>query len=156
MENDHNGYISVNPNLQSAIDDLINGGATIGLFSASGFGISRPLAALVANVESVDPEIDGTTLSVTSLQLVDGNVALTLSADAVDPLAGSTVFVSGGKVSATLVVRYADALNGEWSEIREPIEFAVEDASAGAVFTKALSDLGLDASKGFFKVEIVQ
>lgn len=156
MENEHNGYISVNPNLQSAIDDLINGGASIGLFSTSGFGISRPLAALMANVESVDPEIDGTTLTVTSLQLVDGNVALTLSADAVDPLAGSTVFVSDGKVKATLVVRYAATLGGEWREIREPIEFEVEDASAGAVFTKALSDLGLDASKGFFKVEIVQ
>lgn len=156
MENENNGYISVNPNLKSAIEDLINGGATVGLLSASSTGIARPLAALMANVESVDPEIDATTLSVTSLELVDGKVALTLSADAVDPLAGSTMFVSAGKVSATLVVKYADALDGEWNEVREHIEFEVEDASAGAVFTKALSDLGLDATKGFFKVEIVQ
>lgn len=155
MENEHNGYISVNPKLESAISDLINGGLPITMLTSSS-RMSRSLAALIASVDTVEPSIKDSSLTVTSLDLVDGNVSLTMSAEAVNPLAGNTLFVSDGKVRATLIVRYADSLGGEWNEVREPMEFTVEDASAGAVYTKALSDLGLDATKGFFKVEIEQ
>lgn len=154
-ENEHNGYISVNPNLESAISDLINGGLPITLFSAPS-RMSRSLAALIAAVDTVEPSIKDSTLTVTSLDLVDGAVSITLSAEAEDPLAGNTLFASDGKVKATLVVKYADSLGGEWNEVREPVEFSIVDDTVETVFTKALSDLGLDATKGYFKVEIEQ
>ena len=59
-------------------------------------------------------------------------------------------------MKATLVVKYADSLGGEWNEVREPVEFSIVDDTVETVFTKALSDLGLDATKGYFKVEIEQ
>ncbi len=154
-ENEHNGYISVNPNLEGAISDLINGGLPVTLMSVSS-RMSRSLAALIAAVDTVEPAIKDSTLTVKSLDLVDGTVSITLSAEAEDPLAGSTLFVSDGTVKATLVVKYADSLGGEWSEIREAVEFPIVDDSVETVFTKALSDLGLDATNGFFKVEIEQ
>lgn len=154
-ENEHNGYISVNPDLESAISDLINGGLPITLFSAPS-RMSRSLAALIAAVDTVEPSIKDSTLTVTSLDLVDGAVSITLSAEAEDPLAGNTLFASDGKVKATLVVKYADSLGGEWNEVREPVEFSIVDDMVETVFTKALSDLGLDATKGYFKVEIEQ
>ncbi len=154
--NANNGYITVNPNLESAISDLVNGGMPVRLASVASRRMSASLASLISAVDTVEPSIKGSTLTVTSLGLADGVVSIAMSAEAEDPLAGSTLFVSDGKVRATLVVKYSDSLGGEWSEVREPVEFAVEDGAVDAVFTKALSDLGLDASRGFFKVEIEQ
>ncbi len=154
--NANNGYITVNPNLESAISALVNGGMPVQLASVASRRMSASLASLISAVDTVEPSIKGSTLTVTSLGLADGVVSIAMSAEAEDPLAGSTLFVSDGKVRATLVVKYSDSLGGEWSEVREPVEFAVEDGAVDAVFTKALSDLGLDASRGFFKVEIEQ
>ena len=155
VENGKNGYIAVNPLLDAAIRDLIRGRSATGLLTASPGRISSSVAALMLGVPTVEPTLDASTLAITSLALVDGSVELTLGAAADDPVAG-TVFVTDGKVSATIVVSYADALDGEWHSIEVPIEKAVEEGTVSETLTFSLSELGLDASKGFFKVELKQ
>ena len=155
VDNDHNGYISVNPNLQAAISDLINGGNSITLRSAGQSGMPKALAALMLGVDSVDPAINSKTLSIRSLALADGVVKLMLGAQAEDPAAG-TVFVTDGIVRATVVVKYADSLGGEWKSVEKYIEKKIEDGAVSEELTFSLEELGLDASKGFFKVELKQ
>jgi hypothetical protein len=155
MENDYNGYISVNPDLQTAISDLINGGHSISLLSAGPKRMPKTLAALMLGTDSVDPSIDATTLSIKSLALADGNVTIALAAEAEDPAAG-TVFVSDGMVKVTVIVKYADSLDGEWKSVEKDLEKKIEDGTVSEELTFSLEDLGLDASKGFFKVEVKQ
>ena len=153
MENTHNGYISVNPDLEAAISDLINGGSSISLMSAGPARMPKTLAALMLGADSVDPSIDEKTLSIKSLVLADGNVTIALSAEAEDPAAG-TVFVTDGMVKVTVVVKYADSLSGEWKSVEKYIEKKIEDGAVSEELTFSLEELGLDASKGFFKVEV--
>ena len=153
MENDNNGYISVNPNLEGAIADLINGGNSISLMSAGRARMPKTLAALMLGADSVDPSIDAKTLTIKSLALVDGNVTIALAAEAEDPAAG-TVFVTDGIVKVTVVVKYADSLAGEWKSVERNLEKKIEDGAVSEELTFSLEELGLDASKGFFKVEV--
>ena len=158
MANTHNGYIAVNPNLEAAISDLINGsgGSTLRLLAAAPGRISASVAALMLGVPATDPSIQEGTLTITGLTLDGDNVAFTVSADAEDPLAGSTVFVSEGKLTVTVTVKYADSLDGEWKEKSEVKTFEITDGAVSDTFTFSLSDLGLDSSKGFFKVDVKQ
>ena len=153
--NGKNGYIAVNPLLETAIRDLIRGRSATGLLTASPGRISSSVAALMLGVPTVEPTLDAGTLAITSLALVDGSVELTLGAAADDPAAG-TVFVTDGMVRATVVVRYADALDGEWHSVEKCIEKKIEEGSVSETLTFSLEELGLDASKGFFKVELKQ
>ena len=155
MDNDYNGYISVNPNLQTAISDLINGGSSITLMSAGPSKMSKALAALMLGVDTVDPSLDAKTLSIKELTLANGEVTLSLSAEAEDPAAG-TVFVTDGMVRATVVVKYAASLDGEWKSVEKTLEKKVEEGAVSEELTFSLEELGLDASKGFFKVELKQ
>ena len=153
MENDNNGYIAVNPDLQTAISDLINGGSAISLLSAGPSRMPKTLAALMLGADSVDPSIDAKTLAIKSLALADGTVTIALAAEAEDPAAG-TVFVTDGMVRVTVVVKYADSLSGEWKSVEKYIEKKIEDGAVSEELTFKLEDLGLDATKGFFKVEV--
>ena len=153
MADTHNGYIAVNPNLQTAIANLIDGGSSLRLLAAAPGQMSASVAALMLGVPSVEPSLKEGTLAVTSLTLADGTVRLTLGAEAEDPAAG-TVFVSDGLVRATIVVKYADALDGEWKSVETAIEKKIEEGAVSDEITLSLEELGLDASKGFFKVEV--
>ena len=155
MENTHNGYISVNPRLQSAIDDLINGGSSLSLLSAAaGRRLPSAVAALLLGVPSVEPSLKEGTLAVTSLTLTEGKVRLTLGAEAEDPVAGTAWLDSDGIVHATVVVKYADSLDGEWKSVEKAIEKKIAEGAVSDEITLSLEALGLDASKGFFKVEV--
>ena len=153
MADTHNGYIAVNPSLQTAIANLINGGSSLRLLAAAPGQMSASVAALMLGVPSVEPSLKEGTLAVTSLTLAEGTVRLTLGAEAEDPAAG-TVFVSDGLVRATIVVKYADALDGEWKSVETAIEKKIEEGAVSDEITLSLEELGLDASKGFFKVEV--
>ena len=153
MENANNGYISVNPDLMASINDLINGGSSLRLLSAVPGRMSSAVAALMLGVPSVEPSLDEKTLAIKSLTLAEGTVTLTLGAEADDPAAG-TVFVTDGLVRATVVVKYADSLDGEWGSKTVEIEKQIEEGAVSETLTFSLKELGLDASKGFFKVEL--
>ena len=157
VENAHNGYIAVNPELQASIADFVNGGkGRTRLTSAiRGGAMPKTLAALMVGADSVDPSIDEKTLAIKALSLVDGEVKLVLGAEADDPAAG-TVFVSDGIVRATVGIKYADSLGGEWKSVEVPIEKKIEDGSVNEEISLSLEKLGRDASKGFFKVELKQ
>ena len=155
MANANNGYIGVNPELQSSINNLINGGSTLQLLAAINGNLASSVAALVLGVDSVEPKLDEKTLAIKSLTLADGKVTLTLGAEADDPTAG-TVFVTDGMVRATVVVKYADSLGGEWKSVEKYIEKKVEDGAVSEEISFSLEELGLDATKGFFKVELKQ
>ena len=156
VENSSNGYISVSPELLDAMDALVNGGKSGSrTFASNSRAVPKTLAALMIGKDSVDPEIDEKTLAIKSLSLEDGEVKLVLGAEADDPTVG-TVFVSDGKVRATIVVKYADSLGGEWNSVEVPIEKDIEDGSVSEEINLSLKALGLDASKGFFKVELKQ
>ena len=153
MENANNGYISVNPDLATAISDLINGGSAIHLSAVASGRMSSSVAALMLGVPSVEPSIKTETLSIRSLTLSHGTVTLALAAEADDPAAG-TVFVTDGIVHATVVVKYADSLDGEWNSVEKVIEKKIEEGTVSETLTFSLSELGLDPTKGFFKVEV--
>ena len=153
VDNEHNGYISVNPSLSAAISDLINGGSSISLMSAGPAQMPKTLAALMLGADSVDPSIDAKTLAIKSLALADGTVTIALAAEAADPAAG-TVFVTDGMVKVTVVVKYADSLSGEWKSVEKKIEKKIEDGAVSEELTFSLEELGLDPTKGFFKVEV--
>ena len=104
-------------------------------------------------VPSVEPSIKTETLSIRSLTLSHGTVTLALAAEADDPAAG-TVFVTDGMVKVTVVVKYADSLSGEWKSVEKYIEKKIEDGAVSEELTFSLEELGLDSTKGFFKVEV--
>ena len=153
MENANNGYISVNPDLAAAISDLINGGSAVHLLSSASGQMPSAVAALMLGVPSVEPSIKTETLAIKSLTLADGTVTLALAADADDPAAG-TVFVTDGIVHATVVVKYTDSLDGEWNSVEKVIEKKIEEGTVSETLTFSLEELGLDPTKGFFKVEV--
>ena len=123
--------------------------------SAGPTKMPKALAALMLGVDTVDPSLDAKTLSIKALTLSGGEVTLSLSAEAEDPAAG-TVFVTDGMVRATVVVKYADSLDGEWKSVEKTLEKKVEEGAVSEELTFSLEELGLDASKGFFKVELKQ
>jgi hypothetical protein len=152
-DNAHNGYISVNPYMQPAIDNLIGAGANVGLLSLGGGKVSVRVAALALGVPTLENSIEETTLAVKGLALEGGMVKLTLGAEANEPSLG-TVFVSDGTVTATIVIKYADSLAGEWNSKEVVKTFEIEAGAVSETIEISLAELGLDASKGFFKVEL--
>ena len=152
-ENHHNGYITVNPNLQSAIDNLIGAGNTVGLLSVGGGRVPMQLAALSLGMPTLENSVEEGTLAIKSIALEGDNVNLTVGAAADEPAKG-TVFVSDGKVTVTIVVSYTDTLGGKWDSTELTKTFEIEDGSVADTLTFSLEELGLDSSKGFFKVEL--
>jgi uncharacterized protein (DUF2141 family) len=156
-DNTHNGYIQVNPDLETSIRNLINSGATT--MSLTAGGMASPLVALMFGVDSVLPEVEANTLQITSLALEGDIVKLTVAAAAKDNSAllaqsGMFVPVEGGKVTVTLAVKSASSLGGDWSEDTVEKTFEIEDGMVGDTLEFSLSELGLDSGKGFFKVEL--
>jgi len=152
-ENANNGYISVNPKLQTAIDNLVGAGNSVGLLSLGGGKVSMQVAALALGVPTLENTVKDSTLAVTGLTLENGAVNLTVGAEADEPSLG-TVFVSNGKVMTTVVVYYTAQLGGDWEVVvTKSVEFAIDDeGSVGDTFKIPLD--GLDTTKGFFKVDL--
>ena len=151
--NAHNGYITVNPELKPAIDKLIGTGANIGLLSMGGGQVPMQMASLALGLPSLENSIEESSLAIKSLALENEMVKLTLGAEANEPSLG-TVFVSDGTVTATIVVKYADSLNGEWSATEVTKTFVINEGGVSDELSFSLRELGLDPSKGFFKVEL--
>ena len=154
-DNAHNGYISVNPELQTAIDNLIGAGNNIGLLSLGG-QIPMQVAALSLGMPTLENSIEESTLAIKSIALEGGAVNLTVAAEANEPSLG-TVFVSNGKVTTTIVISYADSLNGDWKEKEFEKTFEIADGNVDGVLTITREELmkeGLDTSRGFFKVSL--
>lgn len=156
-DNTHNGYIQVNPDLETSIRNLVNSGATT--MSLTAGGMASPLVALMFGVDSVLPEVEANTLQITSLALEGDIVKLTVAAAAKDNsslLAQSGMFVpvEGGKVTVTIAVKSASSLGGDWSEDTVEKTFEIEDGMVGDTLEFSLSELGLNSGKGFFKVEL--
>ena len=82
------------------------------------------------------------------------HIAYFIVGAAADEPAKGTIFVSDGKVTVTIVVSYADTLGGTWNSTELTKTFEIEDGAVADTLTFSLSDLGLDSSKGFFKVEL--
>ena len=51
-------------------------------------------------------------------------------------------------------MKYADSLSGEWKSVEKYIEKKIEDGAVSEELTFSLEELGLDSTKGFFKVEV--
>ena len=152
-ENGNNSYISINPELDSLIRNLINAGSTPSMLSAGAGMMSMNLASLALGMPTLENSVEEGTLAIKSIALDGDNVNLTVGAAADEPAKG-TVFVSDGKVTVTIVVSYADALGGTWNSTELTKTFEIEDGSVADILTFSLSELGLDSSKGFFKVEL--
>ena len=154
MENTNDGYIAVNPDLVANIARVVAANSAGGMMSlaASGY-MPSAMASMMLGVDSIEPEIEDGTLAVKSIALDGDNVNLTVGAAADEPAKG-TIFVSEGKVTATIVVSYADTLGGTWDSTELTKTFEIEDGSVADTLTFSLSELGLDSSKGFFKVEL--
>ena len=110
---------------------------------------------LAVGADVAEPTINERTLKVSGLSLNGDTVSLTVSAEADDPFAG-TVFVSANAVTVKLVVKSADSLDGEWKETEVEKTFTITEGAVSDTFTFTLSELGLDTTKGFFKVEVKQ
>ena len=152
-ENGNNSYISINPELDSLIRNLINAGSTPAMLSAGSGMMSMNLASLALGMPTLENSVEEGTLAIKSIALEGDNVNLTVGAAADEPAKG-TVFVSDGKVTVTIVVSYADTLGGTWNSTELTKTFEIEDGSVADTLTFSLSELGLDSSKGFFKVEL--
>ena len=155
-ENVHNGYITVNPKLQSAIDNLINAGNTVGLLSVGGGRVPATLVSLALNLETAENTVDASTIGIKSISLENGDVVLTVGAAANEPSLGNA-FVSDGKVYATIVVYYTDTLGGTWNSVEFDKVFDIAEGSVAGKFVVTKQELeakNLDTSKGFFKVEL--
>ena len=148
LENPNHGYIPISTNLLTVVNIPMNG-------PLSGSHVSPVFAALMLGVDSVEPTLDEKTLAIKSLTLADGTVTLALGAEADDPAAG-TIFVTDGMVRATVVVKYADSLDGEWKSVEKYIEKKVDEGTVSETLSFSLEELGLDGTKGFFKVELKQ
>jgi hypothetical protein len=145
--------IAVNPSLEAAINSLIGAGTTPAMLSAGNGMMSMNLASLALGVPTLENSVEEGTLAIKSIALEGDNVNLTVGAAADEPAKG-TVFVSDGKVTVTIVVSYADTLGGTWNSTELTKTFEIEDGSVADTLTFSLSELGLDSSKGFFKVEL--
>jgi hypothetical protein len=152
-ENVHNAYISVNAKLQTAIEKIIGAGNTVGLLSVGDGKVPMLLAALSVGRTTLENTIEESTLAVRSIALDGDDVTLTVGAEADEPSVG-TVFVSDNTVTATIVVSYADRIDGEWASKELVKTFEIKDGTVSDKFTFSLEELGLDASTGFFKVKL--
>ena len=158
MENVNDGYIAVNPELVADILRAVsaNGGSSMMSLAASGY-MPSAMAAMMLGVDSVEPEIEEGTLGITAFSLDGDTVKLTVGAKADDPLAGS-VFVSDGKVTATVVVLHATSLAEGFAELKSvDVTFDIEEGAVSHTESISLKDIlgeDVDLSKGFFKVEL--
>ena len=152
-ENGSNSYIAVNPELDQVIGNLIRSGSTPAMLSAGSGMMSMNLASLALGVPTLENSIEGTTLAIKSIALDGDNVNLAVGAAADEPAKG-TVFVSDGKVTATIRVWHTESLEGSWDYKDHEIVFAIEEGKVSDTLTFSLSELGLNSSKGFFKVEV--
>ena len=152
-ENGNNSYISINPELDSLIRNLINAGSPPSMLSAGAGMMSMNLASLALGMPTLENSVEEGTLAIKSIALEGDNVNLAIGAAADEPAKG-TVFVSDGKVTVTIVVSYADTLGGTWNSTELTKTFEIEDGSVADTLKFSLGELGLDSSKGFFKVEL--
>ena len=158
MDNVNNGYIAVNPELVADISRAVsaNGGSSMMSLAASGY-MPSAMAAMMLGVDSVEPEIEEGTLGITAFSLDGDTVKLTVGAKADDPLAGS-VFVSDGKITATVVVLHATSLAEGFAELKSvDVTFDIEEGAVSHTESISLKDIlgeDVDLSKGFFKVEL--
>ena len=153
--NTHNGYISVNPELAAAINNMLSGSTTAYMLSAGLASLPSDIVALSLGIDTAENTIEASTVAVRAISLADGAVNLTIGAKANEPDLGK-LYVKDNTVTATIVVWSAASLDGEWTP-SYPITktFTIEDDDVNDVFTFSLEELGLDASKkGFFKVEL--
>jgi hypothetical protein len=123
------------------------------MLSAGAGMMSMNLASLALGMPTLENSVEEGTLAIKSIALEGDNVNLTVGAAADEPAKG-TVFVSDGKVTVTIVVRYADSLGGTWNSTELTKTFEIEDGSVADTLKFSLGELGLDSSKGFFKVEL--
>ena len=157
-ENTNDGYIAVNPDLMANIARVVAANSAGGMMSlaASGY-MPSAMAAMMLGVDSVEPEIEEGTLGITAFSLDGDTVMLTVGAKADDPLAGS-VFVSDGKITATVVVLHATSLAEGFAELKSvDVTFDIEEGAVSHTESISLKDIlgeDVDLSKGFFKVEL--
>jgi hypothetical protein len=157
-ENTDDGYIAVNPDLVMNIARVAAANSAGGMLSlaASGY-MPSAMAAMMLGVDSVEPDIEEGTLGITAFSLDGDTVKLTVGAKADDPLAGS-VFVSDGKITATVVVLHATSLAEGFAELKSvDVTFDIEEGAVSHTERISLKDIlgdDVDLSKGFFKVEL--
>jgi hypothetical protein len=154
--NGYNGYIAVNPELAKAIGNLIAADARAYMFSVGMASIPSGMVALSLGIETAENTVEESTLAIKGISLENGDVNLMVGAEANEPDLG-TLYVKDNTVTATIVIRYADSLNGEWKEKDFVKTFEIADGSVGCVLTITKEELmaeGLDTSKGFFKVDL--
>jgi len=156
VENNANGYIAVAN--ADKINKVVAANYAGGMLSlaASGY-MPSAMAAMMLGVDSVEPEIEEGTLGITAFSLDGDTVKLTVGAKADDPLAGS-VFVSNGKITATVVVLHATSLAEGFAELKSvDVTFDIEEGAVSHTERISLKDIlgdDVDLSKGFFKVEL--
>jgi len=109
-------------------------------------------------VDDLRPQIKEGTIEITGLRLEGDNVILTMKAKtavAVNGTVAEKFAVSASdKITVTLVVKSASSLDGPWTEQEMVKELSIVDGDVESTQYIKLSDLGLDASKGFFKIEV--
>ena len=111
------------------------------------------LAALSLGVSTLENSIDASTLAISSIALDGDNVNLHVGAAADEPAVG-TLYVSDGKVKATIRVWHTGSLEGAWDYKDHEIVFAIDEGKVSDTISFSLGELGLDPAKGFFKVEV--
>ena len=151
--NSKDGYIAVNPELANDISR--NSGNTVAyMLSAGTMSMPSDMVALSLNIETAENTLEESTLAIKAISLENGAVNLTVGAEANEPDLGK-LYVKGNTVTVTIVIKYADSLNGEWKEKCIDKTFEIEGGNVDGVLTitnKELMDAGLDTSRGFFKV----
>ena len=151
--NGYDGYIAVNTNLVTDIKRLNASGAVTYMLSAGMLSMPSDLVALSLGIDTAENTVEESTLAIKSISLVEGAVNLTVGAKANEPDLG-TLFVKDSTVTATIVVKYADSLDGEWMSTEVTKTFIINEGGVSDELSFSLSELGLDHSKGFFKVEL--
>lgn len=148
--NANDGYIGVNPELASDIERN-SGNATAYMFSAGATSVPSDLVALTLGLETAENTVEESTLGITAISLANGSVNITVGAKANEPDLGQW-YVKDSTVTATIVIKYADSLDGVWNVKEVTKTFRIADGAVSETFTISLEELGLDSSKGFFKV----
>jgi hypothetical protein len=154
--NVNNGYIAVNPELATAIGNLIAKDAVPYMLSVGMTSVPSDIVALSLGIDTAENTLEATTLAIKAISLADGAVNLTVGAAANEPDLG-TLYVKDNTVTVTVVISYSDSLDGEWNEKDFVKTFEITDGSVGCVLTITKEELEkqcLDTSKGFFKVRL--
>jgi hypothetical protein len=157
-ENTNDGYIAVNPDLLDNIARVAAANSAGGMLSlaASGY-MPSAMASMMLGVDSVEPQIEEDTFGITAFSLDGDTVKLTVGAKADDPLAGS-VFVSNGKVTATVVVYHTTKLEEGFAELKTvDVTFDIEEGAVSHTESISLKEIlgdDVDLSNGFFKVDL--